>query len=292
MNKKTIVVVGATGMQGKGVVKFLDEYGSFNVRAITRDPDNYSGKANEVVKADLNDTDTLTQAFKNAYGVFMVTNFAEHQDEISQVKNAVEAAKLSGIQHFIWSTLPNVEEISQGKFNVPFFTGKAKANQLVADAGFKYHTYVQPPFYFQNLSGILAPIYKQDGTIGWTFPIDPKKKSIHLGDINDLGKVVIGAFSQPEKIGNGSILSFAAQVSSFNEIIETYKNNGQEYTFTQVLGEVFSTFFEGADLYAEMFGYIEEFSFMGPNSDTSIALAKETAIGSFVTLDQWIKQNN
>ncbi|WP_130734024.1 NmrA/HSCARG family protein [Flavobacterium sp. J27] len=292
MNKKTIVVIGATGMQGKGVVKFLDENGSFNVRAITRNPDNYSGKANEVVKADLNEVNTLKEAFKNAYGVFVVTNFTEHQDELSQVKNVIEAAKINGIQHFIWSTLPNVEVISKGKFNVPFFTGKAKANKLVTNAGFKYHTFVQPPFYFQNFSGILAPMLKQDGTIGWTFPINPKQKSIHLGDINDLGKVVTGAFSNPEKVGNGSMLSFVTQISSFNEIIETYKGNGKDYSFTQVNREVFSTFFEGANLYAEMFGYIEEYSFMGPNSEASIALAKEIAVESFTTLDEWIKQNN
>ncbi len=291
MDKKTIAVIGATGLQGKGVVNALDEQGSFNVRAITRNPDNYTGKANEVEKADLNDIISLKQAFKNAYGVFVVTNFIEHQDEVSQVKNAIEAAKEAGVQHFIWSTLPNVEAISNAEFDVPFFTGKAKANELVTNAGFKYHTFVQAPFYFQNFIGALAPMPKQDGTTGFTFPIDPAKKTIHLGDINDLGKVVTGTFLQPEKVGNGSKLSLAAQQSSFNEILEAFKTNGKEYSFTQVPADVFSTFFEGAGLYAAMFGYIEKYSFMGPDAESQIALAKVTANDTLVSFNEWIKNN-
>ncbi|MBC7486122.1 MAG: NmrA/HSCARG family protein [Cytophagaceae bacterium] len=292
MEKKTIVVIGATGLQGKGVVNALDEQGSFNVIAATRRPDNYSGKANEVAYADLNDVSSLIAAFKNAYGVFVVTNFLENQDERSLVINAIEASKKTGIRHFVWSTLPDVESISKGAFNVPFFTGKAKINQLVKDAGFRYHTFVQPPFYFQNFTGMLAPQPKEDGSTGWTFPIDPAKKTIHLGDINDLGKVVTGAFLQPEKTGNGSTLSFSAQLSSFNEILEAYSKNGKTYSFTQVTAEVFSTFFLGADLYANMFNYMEKYTYMGPDSDKNISLAQEIAKDKFVTLNEWIKQNN
>jgi uncharacterized protein YbjT (DUF2867 family) len=291
MEKRTIAVIGATGLQGKGVVNNLDEQGTFNVRAITRHPDKYSGKANEVVKADLNDVASLRVAFKNAYGVFVVTNFMEHQDEVAQVKNAVEAAKAEGVQHFVWSTLPNVEAISGGEFNVPFFTGKAKADALVANAGFKYHSFVQAPFYYQNFIGALAPMAKQDGTIGFTFPINPEVKNIHIGDINDLGKVVTGTFLHPENVGNGSYLSVSAQKSSFNEILKAFEENGKTYSFTQVPADVFSTFFEGASLYAAMFGFIEKHSFMGPDADAKISLAKETATDSYTTLNEWIKNN-
>jgi uncharacterized protein YbjT (DUF2867 family) len=292
MDKKTIVVIGATGLQGKGVVNALDEQGSFNVRALTRNPDKYSGKANEVVKADLNDVGSLKSAFKGAHAVFMVTNFSENQDEASQVRNAVEAAKQSGVQHFIWSTLPNVEAISNGKFNVPFFTGKSKADQLVAHAGFKHHTFVQPPFYYQNFSGMLSPQPKQDGTTGWTFPIDPAKKAFHLGDINDLGKVVTGALLHPEEVGNGSYLSFSSQLSSFNDILDAYKKNGKDYSFTQVSREVFSTFFDGAALYADMFGFMEDHTYMGPRAEPQVTLAKAMANDEFLSLAEWIKQNN
>lgn len=292
MKKQTIVVIGATGSQGKGIVNALVNEGSFNVRAITRNPGKYTGKADEAVYADLQDLQSLKDAFTNAYGVFVVTNFWEGADEITQGKNAIEAAKTTGVQHFIWSTLPDVEIISEAAFEVPHFTGKAKVDDLVKNAGFKYATFVQPPFYYQNLVGMLGPQPKQDGTTGWTLPIDPTKKAIHMSDINDLGKVVAGAFLQPEKVGNGSYLSIATELNSFNDIIEAYKANGKEHTFSQVPVELFSTFFDGAQELAEMFGYFEKYTYMGPNSAAQIKLAKDIATSEFTSLREWLSKNN
>jgi uncharacterized protein YbjT (DUF2867 family) len=291
MKKQTIVVIGATGAQGKGIVNALVNEGTFNVRAITRNPEKYTGKANEAVYADLKDLQSLKDAFAHAYGVFVVTNFWEGADEITQGKNAIEAAKATGVQHFIWSTLPDVELISEAGFEVPHFSGKAKVDHLVKSAGFKYATFVQPPFYFQNLVGMLGPQPKQDGTTGWTLPIDPTKKAIHMSDINDLGKVVAGAFLQPEKVGNGNYLAMATGLYSFNDIIEAYKDNGKTYSFSQIPAEIFSTFFEGAKELAEMFGYFEKYTYMGPHSTSRIELAKETATHKLVPLQEWLSKN-
>lgn len=292
MEKKIIAVIGATGSQGKGVINSILKDGTFKARAITRNPEKYSGKADEVVKGDLTDLASLTEAFKNAYGVFVVTNFWEGADEIAQGKIAIQAAKNAGVNHFIWSTLPNVEKISNGKFDVPHFTGKAKVDELVKNAGFKYYTFVQPPFYFQNFSGMLGAQPKQDGTTGWTLPIDPGKKVIHMSDINDLGKVVAGAFLNPEKVGQGSYLSLATELNSFNDVLDKYKANGKVYSFTQVPGELFSTFFEGAGEIAQMLAYFEADTYMGPNSEAQIQLAKEIATEEFTSLNDWINHNS
>jgi uncharacterized protein YbjT (DUF2867 family) len=292
MENKTIAVIGATGSQGKGVVNALVKEGTFKVRAISRNPDNYSGKADEVVKADLTDLNSLAGAFKGSHGVFVVTNFWEGADEIAQGKIAIQAAKDAGVNHFIWSTLPDVEKISNSKFDVPHFTGKAKVDELVKEAGFKNYTFVQPPFYFQNLTGQMGAQTQQDGSIGWTLPIDPTVKGIHMSDINDLGKVVAGAFLNPEKVGNGSYLSLATEFNSFNDILDTFKANGKEYSFTQVPAEVFSSFFEGAGEIAQMLAYFEAHTYMGPYSEAQIQLAKEIATEEFTSLNEWINQNN
>ena len=290
--KKIIVVVGATGSQGKAVVNALVNQEAYHVRAMTRNPKKYSGNAHEVVKGDLNDLQSLKDAFKNAYGVFVVTNFWEGADEIAQGKNAIEAAKATGIEHFIWSTLPNVEVISNAAFEVPHFTLKARVDDLVKSAGFKYSTFVQPPFYYQNLVGVLSPQPKQDGSSGWTLPIDPTKKAIHMSDINDLGKVVAGAFSQPEQVGNGSYLSLATELNSFNDILKAYKAVGKEYSFTQVPSELFSTFFEGAKETAAMLGYFENYTYMGPDSESQIEMAKKITTNELVSFEDWINKNS
>lgn len=291
MEKKIIAVVGATGLQGKGVVNALKKDGSFLVRAITRNPSKYSGSADEVIEGDLGNIDSLSNAFKNAYGVFVVTNFWEGANELEQGKIAVEAAKKAGVKHFVWSTLPNVEKISGGKYHVPHFTGKAQVDEIIKNANFEHYTFVQPPFYFQNFMGQLAAQPQQDGSIGWTLPVDPAKKVIHMADINDLGKIVAGAFLHPEKVGKGTYLSLATELASFNDVLSVYKNNGKNFTFQNVPKDIFSGFFPGAEELAQMFAYFEEYTYMGPNSENNIQLANEIATEKLVTLDQWIKQN-
>src|SRR5277367_42815 len=156
--KKVIAVVGATGHQCGAVVRALQASGQFTVRALTRNPAKHKQLADEVVLADLNRPETLKAAFAGAHGVFLVTNAWEPDtDERKQVLAAVHAAKGGGVQHFIWSTLPNVETISRGKLHVPHFTDKAESDRIVSEAGFAHHTFVIAPFYFQNLLGVMAP---------------------------------------------------------------------------------------------------------------------------------------
>jgi uncharacterized protein YbjT (DUF2867 family) len=291
MEKKVIAVIGATGLQGKGVVSALMKEGSFSVRAITRNPDKYGGDAHEVFHGDLKDINSLTEAFNGVHGVFVVTNFWEGADELAQGKLAIQAAKNAGVNHFVWSTLPNVEEISNGQFEVPHFTGKAKVDELVKNAGFANYTFVRPPFYFQNFTGQLAAQAQQDGSIGWTLPIDPSKKVIHMSDINDLGKVVVGVFLNPDKVGKGSYVSLATELNSFNDVLKIFKSKGKEYSFNEVPSEVFSNFFVGAGEIAQMLAYFQAYSYMGPDSDDQIQLAKEVSIEPFMSLEDWIAQS-
>lgn len=291
MNKRIIVVVGATGNQGKGVVDALVKEGSFHVRAVSRKPEIYNGKAHEVVNGDLTDVNLLVESFKDAHGVFVVTNFWEGADEIAQGKIAIDAAKKAGVNHFVWSTLPNVEEISSGKFDVPHFTGKAKVDELIKNAGFKNYTFVQPPFYFQNFTGQLGAQEQHDGSIGWTLPINPENKVIHMADIHDLGKVVAGAFLNPDKVGNGCYLSLVAELNSFNDVLAAYKANGKEFSFNHVPSDVFSGFFEGAGEIAQMFAYFEAHTYMGENADERIQLAKEVATEEYTSLNEWNNQS-
>src|SRR6266436_4034839 len=131
-NEKVIAVIGATGQQGGGVVRALQASSQFKVRALSRNPGQHRELADEVVEADLNRPETLKTAFEEAHGVFLVTNFREAgADELKQATAAVRAAREAGVKHFVWSTLPDVEAISGGKFHVPHFTGKARIDSIV-----------------------------------------------------------------------------------------------------------------------------------------------------------------
>src|SRR6267154_5724297 len=234
-NKKLIAVIGATGHQGGGVVRALQANGQFKVRALTRDPDKHRELAEQVVEADLDQPETLKAAFEGAHGVFLVTNFREKgAGEFKQATAAVRAAKDVGVQHLVWSTLPNVEAISGGKFDVPHFTGKAKIDRIVKEAGFPHHTFVIAPGYYQNFVGFLAPQKQADGSVGWALPLNPDVRCLHMGDIRELGNIVAGAFAHPDEAGNGEYLPLVGDFMSFHEIVSTLNQQGHKFSFKQV----------------------------------------------------------
>lgn len=292
-NDKTIVVIGATGQQGKGVVKALKANTQFKVRAVTRNPSKYQGEADEVVSANLNDMDSLVSAFAGSYGVFVVTNFWEEgTDEISQAKNAIAAAKATDIQHFVWSTLPDVQQISSDEFKVPHFTDKAKVDELVAQANFPYYSFVVASFFYQNLITNMAPQALSDGSEGWVLPINANSKSIHMADIGELGGAVAGAFNHPEDAGRGEYLSVVGDQLSFNDIINTLKEHGHQYSYQEVPANVFADFFPGAEELAEMFGYFEKHTYLGDKLGAEdIRLEQKVAERVPTSFSDWVAKN-
>ena len=290
-NEKLIAVIGATGQQGSGVVRALQASSQFKVRALTRSPDKHRELADEVVEADLNRPETLKAAFEGAHGVFLVTNWEGGTDELKQATAAVRAAKDAGVKHFVWSTLPNVEAISGGKFDVPHFTGKAKIDRIVKEAGFPHHTFVIAPFYYQNLVGRLAPQKQADGSLGWAVPLDSDVRCLHVGDISELGNVVAGAFAHPDEAGNGEYLPLVGDLMSFNEIVETLNRQGHEFSFKQVPKELFATLFPGAAEIAEMLSYWEVHTYLGSDSSDRIALANKIAGRQPTKFSTWAQVN-
>src|SRR5436305_2012504 len=188
-DKKIIAVLGSTGSQGGGLANAIlsDPNGGFALRAITRKTDGdkakaLAGKGAEVVKADLDDVESLKKAFAGAHGVYAVTNFWEHfsaEKEKQQAKNIADAAKSAGVKHVIWSTLEDTRKLMkpddkrmpmlQEKYRVPHFDAKAEANAFFQGLPV---TYLVTSFYWDNLYLFsLAPKKGDDGTYSWTVPM-------------------------------------------------------------------------------------------------------------------------
>jgi uncharacterized protein YbjT (DUF2867 family) len=290
--ERLIAVIGATGQQGGAVVRALQAGSQFKVRALTRTPGKHRGLAGEVVEADLDRPRSLKAAFEGAHGVFLVTNnWEEGTDERRQATAAIRAAKDAGVNHLIWSTLPNVEAISGGKLNVPHFTGKAKVDPIVNEAGFAHHTFVIAPFYYQNLVGALPPQEQANGSLGWALPLDPDVRCIHMGDIDELGKIVAGAFAHPDQAGNGEYLPLVGDFMSFNEIVDTLNRQGHKFSVNQVPKEVFAALFPGAAEVADTFRYFQAHTYLGSDSLDRIALANKIAGGQPTQFATWARVN-
>ena len=300
MAKDLIAVMGATGTQGRGVVKELLARGKFGVRALTRNPDSEKAQSLkkqgcEVVQGDLTKPETLVPAFAGTYGAFVVTNFWDPgttANETAQGALAVKAAKDAGVQHFVWSTLPNCQEISGGKYEVVHFTGKARVDTHVEAAKFPFHTFVEAPMYFQNFLGMMTPQPLGDGRTGWTVAMNPESESVHVGDPSELGRLVAGALEQPKTFGQGQHLSQASETTSWQGLVDTLNALGHHFAVKQVSNEVYDSFpFPGAREFREMWNYFEEYTYFGPDAVKKIALARQLVPEGFTTFHEWASQN-
>jgi uncharacterized protein YbjT (DUF2867 family) len=299
MTKQTITVVGGTGAQGGGVVDALLASGRYAVRVVSRNPASESAemlkrRGVQVVKGDLLEPSSLRPAFEGAYGSFLVTNFwdpTQMQKETEIAKAAVKEARAAGVQHFIWSTLPDAEKLTGGRLKLRHFTGKARVDPAVEAAGFPRHTLVQAPFYFQNFLGTLAPQPLPNGGRGWVVPMDPAARVMHAGDVKDVGRAVAAAFAAGDTLRNGSYLAVCGGVYSWNDFVSTLNAQGHDVQVQQVPADAYDTFFPGAPEVRETFQYFEQCFYFGPEREPRIAAANALCPDGFIGFSDWAKLN-
>ena len=216
-DKKIIAIIGATGAQGGGLAQAIlnDPNSEFSVRAITRDVNSDKAKAladlgAEVVAADLENPESVAQAFQGAYGAFCVTFFWDHfspEIEQAQAKRMAEAAKETGLKHVIWSSLEDTRKwvsleddrmpTLMGKYKVPHFDAKGEANAFFTDLGLPV-TILNTAFYWENLIYFgMGPKPGPDGKLVLTLPMgDAKLPAIAAEDI---GKCAYGIFKNAQE---------------------------------------------------------------------------------------------
>lgn len=305
-DKKVIAVVGATGAQGGGLVRAIlgDPAGGFGARAITRDPNKDPAKAlsaggAEVVRADIDDLDSVKKAFAGAYGAFCVTNFWEHfsgEKEKAQAKNLAEAAKAAGVQHAIWSTLEDTRRLMppddarmpmlQEKYRVPHFDAKAEADAYFAGLPI---TYLVTSFYWDNLYAFgLGPKKADDGVYRWSFPMGNKRLAGIAAD--DIGKVAYGIFKAGRQY-IGKTVGITGENLTVDEMSQKLsKALGVQVEYTAVEPDAYRGFgFPGADEMGNMFQIYRDFEkeVLGARS-ADVARSLNPSLQNF---DQWLAKN-
>lgn len=300
MTKKIVTVIGGTGAQGGGVVDALLAAGQFAVRVPTRNPESeaarkLAARGVEVVKGDMLEPSTLRPAFEGAYGAFVVSSFwdpTQSARETEVASGTVKAAKAAGVQHLIWSTLTNVEALTKGQRHVVHFTGKALVDDVVREAGFARYAFVMAPFYYQNLTTMMAPQpLGADGARGWAMPIDPAAKVIHAGDVSEVGKAVAAAFAAGDAVPNGTYLGVCGGTYSMNDFAAVFTAQGQKAETRQVPPDVYDGFYPGAREMREMFQYFADLTYFGPDHEKAIAAANALVPGGFTSFADWAKKN-
>ncbi|KAK9242929.1 hypothetical protein V1506DRAFT_33128 [Lipomyces tetrasporus] len=230
--QKIILVFGATGIQGGSVARQLLKDGEFKVRAATRDPSKESAKAldalgAEVVAVDITVQRDLDKAFDGVYGAFAVTNFWEHLDmnrEEEDGKRMADTAAKYGVQHYLWSTVLNPRETTNGKVTgAAANQGKANVDTYIRTIPslLKATTFISTGAYYTNFLGDIMKPRKEGGAYILKLPVSPETK-VYSFNPDELGNWVLGIFKGGEETRNGRTIYAYGGYYTFPEWINLW----------------------------------------------------------------------
>ena len=306
--QKIIAVVGATGLQGGGLVRAIlkDKNAGFTPRAVTRNVN--SEKANElarlgaeVVAADLDDVETLKRVFNGAYGAFCVTNFWEHfspEKELDQATHLAQAAKEATLEHVIWSTLEDTRRwvplddtrmpTLMEKYKVPHFDAKGEADQVFRDLGVPT-TFLLTSFYWDNMIHFgMGPKKGSDGKLAITFPMSDKTLPGIAAE--DIGKCAFGIFKKRSGLIGKTVGIAGEQLTGMEMAAKLSTALRQEVRYNDVPPEVYRKLgFPGAEDLGNMFQFKRDFQEVfcrARKPDTARALNPELQ-----TFNMWLARN-
>ncbi len=218
---RTIVVTGATGLQGGAVTRHLLAAG-WRVRALTRNAASDKARAlaalgAQVVQGDMAAPDSLAPIFQGAYGVFSVQNpmISGVEGEIRQGKNVADAAGRAGLQHVVYGSagtgLPDT--------GVPSWESKLVVEEHLRALGLNL-TVLRPMAFMELMTEkkFFPPV------AAWNIMPRLMGGATRLVWLctDDLGFVAAKAFAEPEQFV-GKELLLASDVKSMDECRTLYR---------------------------------------------------------------------
>jgi uncharacterized protein YbjT (DUF2867 family) len=153
-NERKILVTGATGQQGGSLARLLLQK-KHKVYALTRNTQSSAAqdlrnKGANIVKGDLDDSDSLEQAVNGIDSIFLMgTPFEDGTEgETRRGKLVADIAKGNNVEHLVYSSVANADKNT----GIPHFESKYKIEQHIKNLGIPY-TIIGPTFFMENLLG-------------------------------------------------------------------------------------------------------------------------------------------
>lgn len=188
----TILVLGATGMQGGAVVQSLLKRGA-RVRGVTRRPEGTRALALqdagvELVSASMSDEDALAEGMTGASSVFALTSPFEGgpDEEVVQGRAMIQAANRAGVSHFVFSSVGSAD---QGT-GIPHFESKFEVEKLLQSTDLAY-TILRPVYFMENMLSKATIQRLGEGT--FALPMSPDRV-LQQVCAPDYGEVVAEVF--------------------------------------------------------------------------------------------------
>jgi uncharacterized protein YbjT (DUF2867 family) len=152
VNQRKILIIGATGQQGGTLARLLLQK-KHKVYALTRNiqspaAQDLRNKGANIVKGDLDDSDSLERAVKDAESIFLMgTPFEDGTEgETRRGKLMADIAKENTVEHLVYSSVAHADKNT----GIPHFESKYDVEQHIKNLGIPY-TIIGPTFFMENL---------------------------------------------------------------------------------------------------------------------------------------------
>lgn len=231
-SKPLITVVGALSKQGRSIVHSLLESQRYRVRGLTSRVESLEAKeltslGAEMIQVplELGYKTEFFQAFNGAQGVFMMTPgippvapFAvTHETLLGQ--EIADAAVEAGVQHLVFSSLENVEEITMGKKWVPHFTDKARIEGYIRTLPIM-SSFIYMGFFYTNLLEYYPP-HQEGDTLIFPMYLPEDFRAPFVDPLTATGPAVLELFDHRNKYA-GCSLPVIGEILSPRKIVETF----------------------------------------------------------------------
>ncbi|MEH6309144.1 NmrA/HSCARG family protein [Olivibacter sp. CPCC 100613] len=268
-DKPLITIVGVLGKQGLSTARTLLASGKYRVRGITRRTNSPQAVKLTQLGAELVSLPLepgyekeFIEAFHGADGAFLMTpNIAPpatHEMELG--RQLADAAVKAGVRHIVFSSLENVDKITDGKLYAPHFTDKARIKDHIRTLPVK-SSFIYMSFFYTNLIEFYTPVLKGDTLV---FPIYLPKdfRAPFVDPLTATGPAVLEIFSNPDKYV-GKSMPVVGDILSPQEIVDTFvKVTGKKAVYSsaftqQELLEHFPGFASNEGLVREILGMVQ-----------------------------------
>ena len=279
-SSELVLVTGVTGRQGGAVARALIENG-FRVRGMTRNTssDRAAEMASlgvELIQGDFDDSTSLDAAMTGVSGVFLVTNFWEHNydGEVRHGRNVVDAANRNGVLHLVFTSVANADQQTA----IPHFDSKYEIERYIRQASVPY-TILRPVSFMENWEYQRERI--MTGKISSPFSESTRLQQI---SVRDIGRFAALAFSNPES-WLGRSLNIAGDEYTMREAMDL---------FTQVTGNLVTFERLPWDAYLKVAG--KEMTIMdrwidGTGYSADIKLVR-SLLPDMMSLEEYLRLNN
>lgn len=283
MRDEVVLVAGATGRQGGAVVRHLQKR-QWKIRALTRNVSSPSAQALaadgiEVVQGDMDDPQSLTKAMENVYGVFSVQDFwiVGAEREIQQGKNMATAAKTTGVQHFVYSSVESADKAS----GVDHFQSKFVIEEHIRELGLPA-TILRPVGFMENYR--IPHVEKRILKGKLADALAPHIK-VQLIPTDDIGASAAAVFDEPERFV-GECIDVASDELTNPEIAAVFSKVLGRTVRYKKLPMLIVRLFIGKEIH-QMFRWYNKAGF---NADIP-SLCNTFPNVNFTSLEEWLRRD-